>query len=130
MLATPLENVYFGISRLPYFLGLLAVGLVSSFLSLGIRATQHSSLFPGAVIVVTLVLVAQRLKNIGMTPLWGLLIFVPIGNLWLSFRCITAQRGYIETRRLDPTGRVIAGIFVGFWVLMLALFVFTVFVIP
>lgn len=130
MLETPLVNIYSGIGRLYYFLGFLAVGFVSSFSKTGMRGSQGSGVASLFVIVIALVLVVQRLKNIGMSPWWALLIFVPIGNIWLGFRCITAQEGYIETRRLDSTGRVIAGLVIGFWVLVLVLVVVAVFVSP
>jgi len=117
MFESPLANVYDGISRGPYFFGCIGLGLLSVFLRAGFGGSSVSSIVSLVTTVLALVLVVQRLKNIGMSSWWALLMFVPLANIWLGFRCITAQEGYIETRTLDHTGRIIAGLIIGFWVL-------------
>ena len=55
-----------------------------------------------------------RLKNIGMNPWWCLLLFVPIANLVVFFRCLAYPEGYADTKELDVAGKVIVGFCIAF----------------
>lgn len=70
--------------------------------------------------VLVFVLVVSRLKNIGMNPLWSLLILVPLGNIWISGKCLVAQEGFNDTKKLDGPGRIISSILLGLiiWLLL------------
>lgn len=50
--------------------------------------------------------IVLRLKNIGMSGGWALLLLVPIANLLLILRCLAFQEGYVEVGKLDTPGRV------------------------
>ena len=63
-----------------------------------------------------------RLKNTGLNPLWCLTGFVPIVNLLLLIRCIMLPPGYQETKRLDPAGKLAAGMMIAGIFLIPALF--------
>ena len=104
---------YPGVDRLQYFFLTLGIGIVSASTN-AITGDPNSTL---ATVVSVIALFGMiivnllRLANIGMSQWWVLLMFVPLANVWLSFRCQTAQKGWIETRRLDGTGVKIAVVY-------------------
>jgi uncharacterized membrane protein YhaH (DUF805 family) len=54
------------------------------------------------------VLMINRLKNVGMSPWYSLLLVVPVINIALYVRCIVVPEGYVDSGQLGPTGRVMA----------------------
>lgn len=70
-----------------------------------------SRLLPFAGIVpfaVAVHLVLMRLANVGMSRWWGLMLAIPILNLWVAFRCLVCPSGYAHHRKLDRPGMAIA----------------------
>jgi uncharacterized membrane protein YhaH (DUF805 family) len=61
-------------------------------------------------VTVSLVLAANRLRNIGMDGWAAILIFVPIANIYIGAKCLICQEGYEHTKKLDAPGRVIVGL--------------------
>jgi uncharacterized membrane protein YhaH (DUF805 family) len=61
-------------------------------------------------------LVVERLRNIGMSGWWSLLILVPIANIILGVKCLIYQEGYQDTKKLDRTGKIIGWSLVGLFV--------------
>ncbi|MEN3941976.1 GYF domain-containing protein [Prosthecobacter sp. SYSU 5D2] len=107
------RNYYGGIGRLAYFGISFVLGIANAFLA---TMTQNQDAMAGFVILILVVVasvvtVFQRLKNIGMNPWWCLLMFIPIANLFIGFRCLACQEGYANIGRLDTAGKIIAWIF-------------------
>lgn len=106
-----LKSYYGGINRLTYFGCNFLLGLLS--------LTLTNPIFLFILVALSLVIVALRLKNIGMNPWFCLLGVLPIVNIFIGYRCIACQEGYADTQILDGTGRVITWIFGGFCALVL-----------
>ncbi|MGL4398636.1 MAG: GYF domain-containing protein [Luteolibacter sp.] len=104
-----------GVGRLKLWLGLLVVPLlwsqllgwsrpmlVSQFGSeLMSQVLFFESLVPAGIVIY---LVLLRLMNVGMSRWWGFLLFIPIVNLWVCFRCLVCPSGYAHHRKLDRYG--------------------------
>jgi uncharacterized membrane protein YhaH (DUF805 family) len=120
-----LRNYYGGIGRLAYFGISFGLGVANALLA---TMTQSQDDMQELFIVILIVLasmvtVYQRLKNIGMNPWWCLLMFIPIANLYIGFRCLACQEGHADTGRLDTAGKVIAWIF-GILIVMILVGIF------
>ena len=68
------------------------------------------------------VLVVKRLNNIGMNGWWSVLLLVPFANIYISVKCLICPEGYQDTKKLDMASKIIAGVFIVPFVLMLLLF--------
>lgn len=102
---------YGGIRRAGYWLGMVGVTVLNVLFSLA--GEPGLALFGSLIaIVLSIVLVVNRLHNIGMSGWWSLLILVPIANLFVGVRCAICPEGYQDTKKLDTAGRVLAGIFI------------------
>lgn len=112
---------YGGLRRLPYLA--LAIGLAvlqNVLLLLPAMNGRPEAVLWGIIIVsslLALVPVYYRLKNIGMNPWWCLGALVPIVNIFVGFRCLLCQEGYVETRKLDRAGKIMLWIILGLIVL-------------
>lgn len=119
---TTFTKSYPGVDRLQYFFITLGIGIVS--VSTNVITGDPDSTLATVVSVIAMfgILVANllRLSNIGMSQWWALLMFVPVANVWLGFRCQTAQKGWVETRRLDRTGVRVAIVYVALLILLAA----------
>ena len=114
---------YGGIGRGMYFLGMIGANAVSliaqvigqSIVVQGARGLGVIVILLGSIValVVSFVLVVKRLNNVGMSGWWSLLLLVPIANLIIGVRCLVCQEGYQDTKKLDTTGKVITGIVLG-----------------
>jgi len=111
---------YGGIGRLQYFGYSVLVGIINNVL----QYAAISAGVPEAVFVLTLlglgvsiVLVVQRLKNLGYSGWWAIGFIVPILNILVGLRCLAAPEGYADHKTLDGPAKVILGIFVGVIVL-------------
>jgi len=60
----------------------------------------------------------QRLKNIGWNGWLALLDFIPLVNLAVSIPSAIYPEGYADTKKLDKTGKILVGVFVGCIVLL------------
>ncbi|MCK9228641.1 MAG: hypothetical protein PHT96_13455 [Syntrophorhabdaceae bacterium] len=63
--------------------------------------------------------VAQRLKNIRIHRMWCILILVPVINLFVVSGCLICPERYWETKKLDSTGKITAGIIVVLTIVLL-----------
>ena len=59
----------------------------------------------GSMIFITV----QRLKNIGNSGWWSVLLFVPLANIFLGLRCLVCPAGYADNKRLDRAGKIMTG---------------------
>ena len=114
-----LADIYPGINRLQFFLLTLAVGFVYGF-TFGFAGPESTaaSMVTLPLMIGGLVLNVARLRNIGASQWWAFLAFVPVVNLVFGVLIQAAQPGWSETRRLDGTGKIIAGLSAAFFVVL------------
>lgn len=62
-------------------------------------------------LLICLVVMLQRFRNLGMTRAWFLGLIVPILNWWLGYRLIACPEGYANHKKLDGIGWVLAIIY-------------------
>src|SRR5512138_2069339 len=110
-----LQNVqqkqHAGIRRLAYFGGMLGLAVLQQVCEAATgREFGVASLGYIVVILLALALVVSRLRNIGMNRWWSLLALVPIAGCYVLIKCLVCPEGYEATKRLDRTGKGIAGI--------------------
>ena len=112
------EKSYGGIRRLGYFFGMIGVAVINGVFT-GVAQGEPGIAFFGTIVILVLsfVLIVNRLHNIGMNGWWSLLILVPIVNLFVGIRCLICPEGYQDTKTLDTAGKVIAGILIGLGIL-------------
>lgn len=75
-------------------------------------------------LILSPVLAWHRMKNVGYHPALGLLILVPIANLWAGIICLASPAGYRYSRKLDLVGKIIVGILIGIIALAVIALVF------
>ena len=124
-----LTREYGGIRRLPYF----GYGFL---LNIGVQVIQSIAVAaeaPGVVLLTlpisligAMALGYQRCLNIGMNPWWCLGLIVPLLNIFVGLRCIAYPEGYEDHKTLDTPAKVIIGLFIGMFVLIILLVVFAV----
>ena len=68
-------------------------------------------------VLFTLILTAQRLRNMGFSPWMALLALIPVVEFVVTIPCLCAPAGYAHTKKLDTTGKIIAAIAIGCLVL-------------
>lgn len=108
---------YGGIGRAGYLLGMAGATVLNYLFSLA--GEPGLTLFGFLIaIVLSFVLVVDRLHNIGMSGWWSLLILVPIANLFIWVRCAICPKGYQDTKKLDTAGRVLGMIIIAFLILV------------
>ena len=114
-----LTDTHPGVNRLHYFLITLAVGFVYGF-SFGFMGPESTATSLMSLLMLVGILFANvaRLRNIGTSQWWALLAFVPVVNVLFSVLVQSAQPGWSETRRLDRTGKIIAGLYAAFFVVV------------
>lgn len=105
---------YGGIGRGVYIGGQF---LIFSLLALlGSAATNSSNsgdiLFTVAIVLIPPLFAQSRLKNIGMNPLWCLIMLIPIVGVLIHLRCLILPEGFADTKKMDTAGKVIMGILV------------------
>ena len=101
-----------GIGRLAFAVILPCVVLFVHLLGMWIASTGGTLSFtPRAwifLVVIAVVGVIPRIRNIGMHTAKVIVTFIPIANLVLALRCLAYQGGYEKARKLDKTGKIIA----------------------
>ncbi|MEM7253704.1 MAG: hypothetical protein AAF493_19980 [Pseudomonadota bacterium] len=101
-------EAYPGIGRLIYFamtcLFIIAQGAFGGWFVGRIGNSVIALAILTALLVVPTVL---RLRNIGQSGWWSILILIPLVNLVLWLRCVAFPTGYRDTGRLDGPGKVI-----------------------
>lgn len=119
-------RTYGGIGRLAYFGFSFLINLVSGVLQYAVAAGEMGWLF----LIVSFIglgfgiwIAVQRLINVGLSRWWVLGLIVPILNIWVAVQCIAAPEGYAQHKTLDTAGKVIIGVFLGLFVLLIAIVV-------
>lgn len=114
---------YGGIGRLQYFGFSVLLSIITNVLQFAIVSAD----LPAVGIVLgllglggSIVLIVQRLKNLGYSGWWAFGFIVPILNILVGLRCLAAPEGYADHKTLDGPAKVILGIFVGVIVLAIA----------
>jgi uncharacterized membrane protein YhaH (DUF805 family) len=118
---------YGGIGRMQYFGFSFAIGLVNNIIQmLLINAGVEAAVIIMVIIgfAVGMYLAVLRLKNLGYSGWWALGMIVPLLNIVVALRCLAAPEGYADHKTLDTPGKVIIGIFLAIFVLVIAAFVF------
>lgn len=113
---------YGGIGRLTYFLASFGFGISNNILQyFGIVNEIGPLVLASTVlgVIVSITLVVLRLKNLGQSGWWVLGFLVPILNLLIALRCIAAPEGYADHKTFDTAGKVIIGLIVGAFVLII-----------
>lgn len=127
------HGVYEGITRLPYFIRTFIASIVFGVLAvfLGFTSGEPSlGLFLLVFIVFAIVIIRfaiQRIRNIGLSAWWLLLLFVPIVSNILSIGLMACPEGFAQERKMDTAGIVIAVIFGLIFIASLFLNVLSVF---
>ena len=104
-----LDHVYPGIGRLYFFLakiGMMAAMIVS-VIYFG-PESQVTRMVGLGVMIGGFVADVMRLRNIGVSQWFAMLRFVPYVSILFAIGLQSAQTGWIESRRLDRDGIVIA----------------------
>jgi len=120
---------YGGIRRLQYFGFSFAFGIANNIVQMllmnaGVQAAVIASGVVG--FAVGMYLAVLRLKNLGYSGWWALGMLVPFLNILVALRCIACPEGYADHKTLDTAAKVILGIFLGLFVLAIAIIAFTV----
>ena len=119
-------KVYGGIGRLAYF----GYSVLNSFVTNAISFAVGAAGIAEAVIVIALlslvasvIIAVQRLKNLGYSGWWVLGLIVPILNILVAIRLLAAPAGYADHKTLDGPGKIIVGIIIGLFLLVIGIFV-------
>ena len=127
-----LEREYGGCGRLAYF---FKVFITSIILFAGVFFIAFSTAFsgegaePSLIVIVIMVVVflilyirfaLQRIRNIGASGWWLLLMFVPLASNLLSIALLACPKGYADHKKMDTAGIVVAVIAIGLFLLSLA----------
>ena len=62
-------------------------------------------------LILGLFILIGRFRNLGMSPLWTLVSWVPLINLWLGHRCFSCPAGYAYHKKMDGVGIFLAIIY-------------------
>ena len=125
------QQVFGGIGRLAYFGYSFLNSFLSQVLTLAVVAALPAEAAPIALLIVAglsigagIAIVLLRLKNLGYSGWWLLSLIVPILNIVVTVRLIAAPEGYAIHKTLDTPGRVIVGLLIGIFLLLVAFVVF------
>lgn len=106
------ERSYGGITRLPYFL-ILVAGSFAAGVVVGVlddRAGFNDNVSEVAVLAVNMLVCLPRLRNLGYSGWWAMAWLVPVLNLLVALRCLAAPEGYADHGTLDTAGTIIVGL--------------------
>ncbi|MFM7058499.1 MAG: DUF805 domain-containing protein [Planctomycetota bacterium] len=123
------QQVFGGIGRLAYFGYSFLNSFLSQVLTVAVVAALPTDAAPVAFIIPLLsiaagiAIVLLRLKNLGYSGWWLLGLIVPILNLVVGIRLIAAPEGYAVHKTLDGPGKVIVGLVIGAFLLLVAVVV-------
>jgi uncharacterized membrane protein YhaH (DUF805 family) len=87
------------------------------------EAAPVAFIIPALSFVAGIVILVLRFKNLGYSGWWVLGLIVPILNLVVAIRLIAAPEGYAVHKTLDTPGKVIVGLAIGAFLLLMAIFV-------
>ncbi len=103
---------------LPILVG-VAFGLLEKHVTalLGPQMAKHAPLGLGIFLtLLTVLVVVNRFRNLGMSMLWIVGWFIPLINLWLGHRVFACPAGYAYHKQMDGIGIFLALIY---WLLVL-----------
>lgn len=123
-----------GIRRLPFFLLILGLYLLFFFLAVGFPGLDGNALLALWICVAAIfcLVFGLRLKNMGTSPAFAFLIFVPLVNFVLMIFCLSYPEGAHDGQKwtLDKTGRrILIGLAITFVVAVGGMIVCTALVI-
>jgi uncharacterized membrane protein YhaH (DUF805 family) len=97
---------YPGIDRRQYFFGKVAM-IVVAIVAVMLFGPGHPlvGILGLLLLVGSIVLDVQRLRNIGLSQWFAFIRFLPFGNLILDLGLASAQTGWAQTRELDDRGK-------------------------
>lgn len=111
-----------GIGRLNYFLSKLALGAVIVALVFYFGPESSAMRFIGfAAMMAGFVLDVMRLQNIGLSKWYAMLRLIPYLGSLLEIGLLSAQPGWIETRRFDRSGKIVIALYAALIVLLIYL---------
>ena len=97
---------YPGIDRQQYFLGKIGMIAVAIFVVIVFGPSSPLiRVMSLLMLVATVVLDVLRLQNMGLSQWFAFIRFLPFGNLVLDIGLLSAQTGWVETKRLDDAGK-------------------------
>ena len=97
---------YPGIDRQQYFLGKIGMIAVAIFVVIVFGPSSPLiRVMSLLMLVATVVLDVLRLQNMGVSQWFAFIRFLPFGNLVLDIGLLSAQTGWVETKRLDDAGK-------------------------
>lgn len=114
------DKFYEGLGRGPYFglalVSVIAFGVVVAMMT-AISADAGTAgrvfLFIFAAFVIGWVYLAgRRMKNIGRSPWVGLMVLVPLANLYYGWMLLATPAGYADHGELDTTGKIVSFVYV------------------
>lgn len=105
----PYEVEYGGINRTIYVLAILGITIIGIFF----KGNPELQIVTIAGVII---LAACRLKNIGATSWYSLLILIPFVNFIIGIYCLVCPEGYYFTKKLDLPGKIISGIIISVFV--------------
>jgi uncharacterized membrane protein YhaH (DUF805 family) len=100
------DHIYPGVDRWQYFMS--KIGMIFAAIVVVRVFGPHSPVMKilGLLLMVgSIMLDVMRLKNIGVSQWYAFVRFLPFGNTILDICLQSAQPGWVETRRLDATGK-------------------------
>ena len=124
---------YGGIRRLNFFMrGLLLVVAIFAVMALGFASGGEPSpiiLLGGFLIFLILYIrfTLQRIRNIGASGWWILLMLVPLVNNLMSIALLSCPDGYADHKKMDTPGIILAVIFGGLLLLSFGLNILSLF---
>jgi hypothetical protein len=120
-----LDEGYPGVGRLRFFLGKIGIVAVTAvsviYFGPGSSVTKVLSI---VLSILSFKLDVMRLRNIGVTQWFAFCRLIPYVNLVYTIGLLSAQGGWIESRRLDRNGKTIAAFLISMVALMFFMFYF------
>jgi uncharacterized membrane protein YhaH (DUF805 family) len=130
------ETEWPGVKRFGYIVGSLLLGIVANAAAELLRPIIEPTLgeyTPWVVIgvpvlmwILSIVLMAKRFSNLGMSAWWILGNLVPFLNLWVGYRLFACPPGYAMHRKMDGIGIFLAILYWLFVVVAIALVAFVI----
>ncbi len=124
--ATYSNGYYGGIGRLAYFGYTFLAALIYQVAIFGLVGLTGGG--EGAVLLflpllliylgALMFIVAQRMINCGYSPWWCIGIIVPLVNILVGARALCCPEGYADHKKLDTPGKVLIGLFLGLFALV------------
>jgi|GEM_PF-476958 len=111
-------RTYGGLNRKTYILGSLGAGIGISLASGG---SENGLVLIG---VISFILAIYRIKNIGASGWWVLLLLAPLVNVLAWIPLVVCQEGYYDAKKLDSRGLRGIGIAAGFLILVVLIAIF------